>query len=868
MFICRWLIAILFVFIFLISKSYGEVLAVGLSIDNVVQGSELVKKYEKLEINFAVNSSLENLNPYFPYDPDPPLGLTQNKGISVNAVFTDPTGQTYTQPAFYYQDFENQNKNNKQWLYPKDNFSWKVRFAPNKIGAWQYRIIAQDETGLSQSSSFSFQVIDSANKGFIKVSDRDSRYFEFENGEYFPALGYNADNSTISFLKPEQNKQQIAVLEQNKIELVRLWLSSWSIFGSAWNPWRAVNPIYNNELPDPRLRHDAVLADKFSLPIARLDSEVFLWLSHDERIFGDGKQWNYNPCVVYGWEAPALPLKQNSNYRLKIRYKEQGIAGPKEIGKPFGFVAKTSQWLDLNNCNLSGSGSLLAANYSTTANWRQYQDSDYPDWSILEGNFNSGNKDFMDKLYLVLENTTGGNVFVDYVWIEENLAEGNWGINIIPKPWMAQHKYFDQRNSFVFDQVLDEVAGKDVFFKLVVLEKLDYLLNIFEFDGSSSSFLPHQISNKLFYGNGKELSGKTKVRWLEEAWWRYLQARWGYSTNIHSWELLNEGSNGDTNHWLLANELGKFMHQFEANKHLVTTSFWSGFPYHFWKNTSGDYSELDYADQHLYINQSNPLFNDTALASYDLSMLRGAKFSSGANKPLMRGEIGFIFDNQNLFAQNISQGLWLHNLIWAGLNSGGGIESYWNGPPTNGQIYKSGSHDYRSEYKQFYDFVSDIPLNNGNYQDIGAQVNNANLRVWGQKDLLNNRAHFWVQNRLHTWKNVADGIAIAPINETIKFIGFEVNKNYKVEKWQFSPLIVANESVLSNDQGEIDISIQNLTTDAAFKIGDYLPFDNCRTDKDGNKQINIADFFAAFDSFPVGAGDLVVVMQKWGKSCN
>jgi len=258
----------------------------------------------------------------------------------------------------------------------------------------------------------------------------------------------------------------------------------------------------------------------------------------------------------------------------------------------------------------------------------------------------------------------------------------------------------------------------------------------------------------------------------------------------------------------------------------------------------------------------------TALASYDLSMLRGAKFSSGANKPLMRGEIGFIFDNQNLFAQNISQGLWLHNLIWAGLNSGGGIESYWNGPPTNGQIYKSGSHDYRSEYKQFYDFVSDIPLNNGNYQDIGAQVNNANLRVWGQKDLLNNRAHFWVQNRLHTWKNVADGIAIAPINETIKFIGFEVNKNYKVEKWQFSPLIVANESVLSNDQGEIDISIQNLTTDAAFKIGDYLPFDNCRTDKDGNKQINIADFFAAFDSFPVGAGDLVVVMQKWGKSCN
>ncbi|HMN29363.1 MAG TPA: hypothetical protein PKE45_14530, partial [Caldilineaceae bacterium] len=74
-----------------------------------------------------------------------------------------------------------------------------------------------------------------------------------------------------------------------------------------------------------------------------------------------------------------------------------------------------------------------------------------------------------------------------------------------------------------------------------------------------------------------------------------MQARWGYSTHIHSWELTNEGDPFNANHYAATDELGKFMHcrVFGAsvgagdaaqctfqhpNRHLVTTSFWTSFP--------------------------------------------------------------------------------------------------------------------------------------------------------------------------------------------------------------------------------------------------------------------------------------------------
>jgi hypothetical protein len=92
-------------------------------------------------------------------------------------------------------------------------------------------------------------------------------------------------------------------------------------------------------------------------------------------------------------------------------------------------------------------------------------------------------------------------------------------------------------------------------FKLVVLEKGTAFQKIKNEGGFLDS--NERDNANAFYGVGRQVN---QVRWLQQAWWRYLQARWGYSPNIHSWELTNEGDPANGNHFALADEFGRFMH--------------------------------------------------------------------------------------------------------------------------------------------------------------------------------------------------------------------------------------------------------------------------------------------------------------------
>jgi hypothetical protein len=96
-------------------------------------------------------------------------------------------------------------------------------------------------------------------------------------------------------------------------------------------------------------------------------------------------------------------------------------------------------------------------------------------------------------------------------------------------------------------------------------------------------------------------AANTRARWLQEAWWRYLAARWGYSTAIHSFEYINEGDPFSGRHYDAANAMGSTLHSLDASRHLATTSFWHSFPNgEFWSN--GSYPDIDYADIHAYIS--------------------------------------------------------------------------------------------------------------------------------------------------------------------------------------------------------------------------------------------------------------------------
>lgn len=137
----------------------------------------IIPRHDKFEITFQIESVAQNLQ--MPYDAAPPAGIDPEIGITVNAQFSPDNWQTiFTQPAFYYQEFEDQVKSGQEWFYPTENYSWKVRFSPEDEGKWKFKLIAQDASGSVESSPTSFDVGPSTSKGFIRISQEDARYFQ------------------------------------------------------------------------------------------------------------------------------------------------------------------------------------------------------------------------------------------------------------------------------------------------------------------------------------------------------------------------------------------------------------------------------------------------------------------------------------------------------------------------------------------------------------------------------------------------------------------------------------------------------------------------------------------------------------------
>jgi hypothetical protein len=158
-----------------------------------------------------------------------------------------------------------------------------------------------------------------------------------------------------------------------------------------------------------------------------------------------------------------------------------------------------------------------------------------------------------------------------------------------------------------------------------------------------------------------------------------------------------------------------------------------------------------------------------------------------------------------------AQGVWLHNLIWGGINPTGLMENYWY---AKDHIYRT--VDLRGQFKNYYTFIKDIPLNNGKYVNAAAVTSNAKLRAWGQKDLTNQRAHLWIQNTDHIWTNTG---TVAPLSGTVTIPGLNPNTSFGVEWWDpYTGAPVSVQNLSTNANGELQLPVTNLTTDTAVRI--------------------------------------------------
>jgi len=179
------------------------------SINGISENSDPVRQYEKFELTINLTANYTN-----PYNPD-----TLTNGIDLWTIFTSPSGVTKRVNGFY-MDTNNDGTGD----------SWKIRFAAGEIGQWNYVVYVKDNSGQVNSSSYTFQIITSGNKGFIRKSQINPRYFAYENGGSFWGIGHNNGwQYSNSYCPTCINNPTMATMASYGENVLSFWLNT---------PWR------------------------------------------------------------------------------------------------------------------------------------------------------------------------------------------------------------------------------------------------------------------------------------------------------------------------------------------------------------------------------------------------------------------------------------------------------------------------------------------------------------------------------------------------------------------------------------------------------------------------------------------------------
>jgi len=169
---------------------------------------------DHLELTIRLDADFKN-----PYDPDE---------IDLGADVAEPGGALRRVNAFVFQDYERTLKDGKEHLAPRGERVWKVRYTPTSPGPHRYQVRVRTRGGEAVGEAGSFVAIPSKRPGFIRVSPRNPRYFEFSTGHpYFP-IGHNvcwADSQLKTYDYDNYFRKMAAAAEN----FTRIWMCSWSL---------------------------------------------------------------------------------------------------------------------------------------------------------------------------------------------------------------------------------------------------------------------------------------------------------------------------------------------------------------------------------------------------------------------------------------------------------------------------------------------------------------------------------------------------------------------------------------------------------------------------------------------------------------
>ncbi len=727
----------------------------GPSIQNISTNTTSPKVYEKYEATFGVTTVADQF--MFMHDPNPPSGVERYSGVTVEGVITLPGGTQVTHPAFYYEETTQSGSSYRL----TGNKSWKLRYSPQQTGTHQVSIRVTDKSGTTTSSVGSFNAVAASKPGFIDVSKNDTRYFEYSNGTIHWPIGMTWSGATI----PDNSSAPSA------INYDRPWMAGRGAWSSNWARWKSSGEGHGNE---GHGIHYSYLEHYPSSEISQLIDYPNGW-----------KMW----IACFLDEGFCGKIDAGKTYQLKFRVKTKGLTGPKQSGVPYGLVIKNHDWPPDN----------FETAMRSAQSWIPMISQD-KDWHTVVTRFTptSGG----DEISIYMDNVTGGSAFIDELSIREVLSNGSLGAEQIRNPKADWHTYIEQRPMAFFDTEVAQGEANGINLRYVVHDKNDRLINSIS---SSGVFVNH--------GGGYYQPENTKATWLQKQWWRYLVARLGYSTAIFGWELNNEGppDKGDGSHARTTQIFGKWMHDLDAHPHLVNTSFWCCWEPTFWGNKT-KFPDVDFGDIHHY-----GATDDMVQWYLDEAM---PVINSNIGRPVVRGETGIMApgstntNDADPALLTANPGVWYHNMLWSQLHYSSMFEiGYWYGE--HGSKITGGRTPHA---RAFANFVKDLDINKGGYQNISATSSQGKFRIFGQRNTSKNKAYGWINHSDHTWKKVMNSGVPSPVSGDVTFT-MTPNRSYTVTFYDtYTGANTTTAQVTSNSSGTVTIRVDNVSKDVAFKL--------------------------------------------------
>jgi hypothetical protein len=123
--------------------------------------------------------------------------------IRITGQFSSPTGRTTEVLGFF------------------DGTFFKLRFSPDEIGAWSFKILLNDNVHFAATAPDEFVCVQSEHHGRIKVSSFNSRYLAFSDSTAFIGIGQNLPWYI------ERYPQFWNLMTANKCNLFTYWLPAW-----------------------------------------------------------------------------------------------------------------------------------------------------------------------------------------------------------------------------------------------------------------------------------------------------------------------------------------------------------------------------------------------------------------------------------------------------------------------------------------------------------------------------------------------------------------------------------------------------------------------------------------------------------------